>query len=70
MVDTAVINPQAGTKGALWRTLRTAIAIGLPVLISYLAGHPDARWAGLAPIIMGISKYLRDNYKIFDWLPV
>jgi hypothetical protein len=54
---------------AIWRLVRTAIAMGLPVLISFLSGHADIRWAALAPVIMGIAKYLRDAYK-WDWLPV
>lgn len=54
---------------ALVRGLRAAVAAGLPVLISWIAGNPDARWAALAPVIMAIAKYLRDTYK-WEWLPV
>jgi len=54
---------------AILRVTRTVVAMGLPILISYLTGSPDVRWAGLAPIIMGIAKYLRDTYG-WNWLPV
>jgi uncharacterized membrane protein YgaE (UPF0421/DUF939 family) len=57
-------------KAAILRLIRAGVSMGLPVLISYLAGHPNALWAGLAPVIMAISKYLRDNIKGLDWLPV
>jgi len=54
---------------AILRGLRAAVATGLPVLISYLAGHPNVKWAALAPVIMAVAKYLRDTYK-WEWLPV
>ena len=54
---------------AILRGIRVAVAALLPVLISYLIGHPDVRLAALAPIINAIAKYLRDVYK-WDWLPV
>jgi hypothetical protein len=54
---------------AILRGLRSAVAAGFPVLISYLAGQPDARWAALAPVLMAVGKYLRDTYK-WEWLPV
>lgn len=56
-------------KAAILRLIRSAVAMGLPILISWLTGNPDVRWAGLAPLIMAIAKYLRDNYK-WEWLPV
>lgn len=61
-----------GEKGwaAFLRGLRAAVAIGLPILISWLAGHPSAKWAGVAPIIMAVSKYLRDNFDNMNWLPI
>lgn len=55
---------------AIYRVIRVVVAMGLPMLISYLTGHPDVRWAGLAPIIMGIAKYLRDTFPGLNWLPV
>jgi hypothetical protein len=55
---------------AIYRTLRVVVAMGLPMLISWMAKHPDVRWAGLAPIIMGIAKYLRDTFPNLNWLPV
>jgi hypothetical protein len=54
---------------ALLRGVRSLVAMGLPILISYLSGNPDVRWAALAPVIMAIAKYLRDTYK-WEWLPV
>jgi len=54
---------------AILRGLRAAVATGLPVLISYLVGHPNVKWAALAPVIMAVAKYLRDTYK-WEWLPV
>ena len=57
------------TQAVLWRAVRAAVAMGLPILISWLLQHPDMRWAGLAPVIMAIGKYLRDTYK-WDWIPV
>jgi len=56
-------------KAAILRLVRSAVAMGLPILISFLTNNPDVRWAGLAPLIMGIGKYLRDTYK-WEWLPV
>lgn len=56
-------------SAAIIRAIRSAVAIGLPILISYLAGQPDVRWAALAPVIMGVAKYLRDAFKL-EWLPV
>jgi uncharacterized membrane protein YccC len=55
---------------AIYRALRVVVAMGLPYLISYLAGNPDPRWSALAPIIMGVAKYLRDNFPQLGWLPV
>jgi hypothetical protein len=58
---------------ALWpsilRGIRAAVAMGLPLLVSYLAGQPDAKWVALGPVIMAIAKYLRDAFK-WEWLPV
>jgi len=54
---------------ALVRGLRTLVAVGLPILISYLTGNPNAKWAALAPVLMAIGKYLRDTYK-WEWIPV
>jgi len=56
-------------KAAILRLVRSTVAMGLPILISFLTNNPDVRWAGLAPLIMGIGKYLRDTYK-WEWLPV
>jgi uncharacterized membrane protein YccC len=54
---------------ALLRVVRVAVAILLPQLIAWLAGHPDAKWSLLAPIISGVAKYLRDQFNL-NWLPV
>lgn len=54
---------------SILRLIRTAVAMGLPVLISWLTGNPDIRWAALAPIIVAVAKYLRDVLK-WEWLPV
>jgi hypothetical protein len=56
-------------NAAILRAVRAAVAMGLPILISWLTGNPDVRWAGLAPLIMAVAKYLRDAYK-WEWLPV
>ena len=56
-------------SAAILRAVRAAVAMGLPILISWLTGHPDIRWAGLAPVLMSIGKYLRDVYK-WEWIPV
>ena len=54
---------------ALLRLLRALIAAGLPVLISYLAGHTDLRLLGLGPVIQAIAKYLRTAFGL-TWLPI
>lgn len=61
------------TKSTVWpailRLIRSAVAMGLPYLISWLAGQPNVMWAGLAPLIQALAKYLRDTFK-WEWLPV
>lgn len=59
----------SGILAALLRLVRAGVAMGLPILISWLTGNPDVRWAALAPVIMAVAKYLRDTYK-WEWLPV
>ena len=54
---------------AIVRALRALVAVGLPMFIANLQANPDPRWALLAPILMGVGKYLRDVYK-WEWLPV
>ena len=57
-------------KAGFLRLVRVAVAMGLPVLISWLAGSPDVRWAALAPVITSIAKYLRDTFPALNWIPV
>jgi hypothetical protein len=54
---------------AIVRALRALVAVGLPMFIANLQANPDPRWALLAPILMGVGKYLRDVYK-WEWLPI
>lgn len=54
---------------ALLRALRSAVAFGLPYLISILAKSPNPKLVALGPLLMAIGKYLRDTYK-WEWLPV
>ena len=54
---------------AILRALRALVAVGLPMFISSLQANPDPRWALIAPILMGVGKYLRDVYK-WEWLPI
>ena len=69
MADAIVLTQKQKIWAAIWRFIRAAIAGGLPVLLSWLAGHPNVKWAGLAPVIMAIGKYLRDANN-WDWIPV
>jgi len=54
---------------ALIRGIRSAVAFGLPYLISWLSHRPDHRLMALGPLIMALGKYLRDTFK-WEWLPV
>lgn len=54
---------------ALLRGLRSAVAFGLPYLISWLAQSPNPKLVALGPILMAIGKFLRDVYK-WEWLPI
>lgn len=56
-------------SAALWRAIRSLVAMALPIGVSMLASHPDVRWAALAPVIMALGKYCRDAFGM-DWIPV
>jgi hypothetical protein len=74
MADTSNVQQPMTQAQKIWaallRGIRAAVAFGLPLLISWLTGHPNAKWAALAPVIMAIAKYLRDNFDGLNWLPV
>ncbi len=71
MPDATTMPQSQVIRAAVQRIIRSAIAFGLPYLISWLAQNPDPRWSALGPVIMGVGKYLRSSYPgKFDWLPV
>ena len=68
MVDVTLTQKQM-IWGAILRLVRSAVAFGLPYLLTVIANNPDVRIVALGPVIMAIGKYLRDAYKL-EWLPV
>ena len=45
-------------KAAIIRFLRTAVAVGIPIIIQQISQSTDPKILGLAPVLMGIGKYL------------
>lgn len=53
---------RSAIKAALIRAFRCFIAICIAGAVVQLTNDPE--WAALAPILMGLGKWLRDEYQI------
>jgi len=54
---------------SLKRGFRAGVAIAVPLVIQYITTSTDTEIMAIAPVLMGIGKYLRDKYG-WKWLPV
>lgn len=48
---------------AIWRALRGEVALAISLYLAYISDRPEL--IAIAPLLMGISKYIRDKYS-FD----
>lgn len=53
----------------LKRIFRSAVAVGVPVAIQWITASTNPTIMLLAPVLMGIGKWLRDKYQI-PYVPV
>ena len=58
-----------GSMDILKRIFRSAVAVGVPVAIQWITASTNPTIMLLAPVLMGIGKWLRDKYQI-PYVPV